>query len=83
MSKQGFDGSVTDMRSEYDFGGGMRGKHAAALRREGYTIREYNADGTFTETCVLGEETATPALNGLRKPCGDCSEPKRSKTHEF
>ena len=38
------------MRAEYDFSGGVRGKYAATLREEGYTIREYNDDGTFTET---------------------------------
>ena len=35
----------------------MRGKYAATTREEGYTIREYNADGTYTETRVLGEKT--------------------------
>jgi predicted RNase H-like HicB family nuclease len=47
----------TDMRPEYDFSGGVRGKYAATTREEGYTIREYNADGTYTETRVLGEKT--------------------------
>ena len=47
--------------AEYDFSGGVRGKYAATLREEGYTIREYNADGTFTETRVLGEKTVTLA----------------------
>jgi hypothetical protein len=46
-----------DMRPEYDFTGGMRGKYARELRENGYTIRVYNADGTFTETRVLGEKT--------------------------
>ena len=31
----------TDMRPEYDFSEGVRGKYAATLREEGYTIREY------------------------------------------
>jgi hypothetical protein len=42
-----------DMRPEYDFTGGVRGKYARELRENGYTIRAYNADGTFTETRVL------------------------------
>ena len=63
MNKQDLDGSETDMRPEHDFSEGVRGKYAATLRREAYTIREYNADGSFTQTRVLGEETATPALN--------------------
>ncbi len=45
------------MRPEYDFTGGVRGKYARELRENGYTIRVYNADGTFTETRVLGERT--------------------------
>jgi hypothetical protein len=61
MNKQASDVDETDMRSEYDFGGGVRGKYAATLRAEGYTIREYNTDGTFTETRVLGENTITIA----------------------
>ncbi len=46
-----------DMRPEYDFTGGVRGKYARELRENGYTIRVYNADGTFTETRVLDEKT--------------------------
>jgi hypothetical protein len=49
--------SNDDMRPEYDFAGGVRGKYARELREDGYTIRVYNADGTFTETRVLGEKT--------------------------
>ena len=46
-----------DTRPEYDFTSGVRGKYARELRKNGYTIRVYNADGTFTETRVLGEKT--------------------------
>jgi hypothetical protein len=46
-----------DMLPEYDFSGGVRGKYAQALREQGYTIRVYEADGTYTETRVLGEKT--------------------------
>jgi hypothetical protein len=51
--------SATDdeMRPEYDFSGGARGKYAKALREKGYTIRVYHADGAITETQVLGEKT--------------------------
>lgn len=45
------------MLPEYDFSGGVRGKYAKALREQGYTIRVYEADGTYTETRVLGENT--------------------------
>lgn len=46
-----------EMRPEYDFSRGIRGKYAKALREKGYTIRVYHVDGTFTETQVLGEKT--------------------------
>lgn len=61
MSKQASDDIETDMRAEYDFSGGVRGKYAATLREEGFTIREYNDDGTFTETRILSEKTITLA----------------------
>jgi len=34
-----------DMRTEYDFKGGMRGKHHKAMQG-GYTVTIHNADGT-------------------------------------
>ena len=46
-----------DMRPEYDFSGGVRGKHYKVLREEGYVIRVYNDDGTVTERHVAGERT--------------------------
>ncbi len=46
-----------DLRPEYDFSGGVRGKYAKTLKENGYTIRVYHRDGTFTETHVLGEKT--------------------------
>ena len=36
------------MLSEYDFSGGIRGKHAAAYR-EGVTVTVHQADGTMEE----------------------------------
>jgi hypothetical protein len=35
----------SDMRPEYDFTGGVRGKHYQALRR-GYTVKVHQSDGT-------------------------------------
>ncbi len=46
-----------EMLPEYNFTGGVRGKYARELKEHGYTIREYHADGTFTEQRVLGEKT--------------------------
>lgn len=34
-----------DMRPEYDFTGGVRGKHHKALR-QGYTVKVHQTDGT-------------------------------------
>ena len=44
-----------DMRPEYDFTGGVRGKHYKVLREEGYIVRIYNDDGTVTERRVASE----------------------------
>ena len=38
-----------EMLPEYDFSGGVRGKHAAALQ-SGYAIVIHHRDGTTTET---------------------------------
>jgi len=35
-----------DMRAEYDFTGGVRGKHYGAMQA-GYTITTHNADGAY------------------------------------
>lgn len=35
----------SDMRPEYDFTGGVRGKHHEALR-QGYTVKVHQTDGT-------------------------------------
>ena len=45
-----------EMRAEYDFSSGERGKYAAKLKEHGYTIRTYRSDGTYTERTVLGEK---------------------------
>ncbi len=45
------------MMPEYDFSGGVRGKYAKALREQGYTIRVYESNGTYSETRVLGAKT--------------------------
>ena len=44
-----------NMRPEYDFVGGVRGKHHKVLREEGYVIRVHNDDGTILERHVAGE----------------------------
>jgi hypothetical protein len=52
--------TLADMRPEYDFTGGIRGKHYKALQ-EGYTIRIRKADGTIIEKSVRGKGTVTLA----------------------
>ena len=49
--------TTDDVLPEYDFSGGVRGKYAKTLREEGYTIRVYHDDGTYSEEHVLGEKT--------------------------
>jgi len=46
-----------DMRAEYDFSSGARGKHCRALQN-GYTITVHNADGTTTVKDVMPKENA-------------------------
>src|SRR3981081_3279780 len=41
--------------SETDFSKGVRGKYAANLKKNGYTIRVYRSNGTIEEKRVLGE----------------------------
>jgi hypothetical protein len=45
---------VREMRPEYDFAGGVRGKHYQAMQR-GYTIKIHKPDGT-----IVTEEIETP-----------------------
>ena len=45
MVKEKHDSDNTDMREEYDFSGGVRGKHYKAYR-EGHTVRIHMDDGT-------------------------------------
>ena len=56
MKKTSTESADPEMRTEYDFSGGVRGKYAKQLREEGYTIRIYNEDGSYSERQVLGEK---------------------------
>jgi hypothetical protein len=56
MKKTSTESPDPDMRAEYDFSGGVRGKYAKQLREEGYTIRIFNEDGSYSERQVLGEK---------------------------
>ncbi|MEK6767243.1 MAG: hypothetical protein AABY49_13595 [Planctomycetota bacterium] len=46
-----------DMRAEYDFMGGVRGKHYSAMQA-GYTIIIHKADGTSVVKDVMPKEGA-------------------------
>lgn len=52
--------TLEEMRPEYDFTDGVRGKHYEALQA-GYTIRIRRADGTIVEKRVGGKDTVTLA----------------------
>jgi hypothetical protein len=47
----------SDMLPEYDFSGGVRGKHYQAYR-EGHTVKIYESDGTVTVQYFTLEEGA-------------------------
>jgi hypothetical protein len=46
-----------DMRAEYDFSGGVRGKHCRALQA-GYTVTVHKADGTTVVKDVMPKGNA-------------------------
>ncbi len=50
-------GEKTEMRAEYDFARGLRGKHCRALQG-GYTITVHRADGTTVVKDVLPQRNA-------------------------
>ena len=45
MKKDNENSKNSDIRKEYDFSGGVRGKHHKAYR-EGHTVRVHKEDGT-------------------------------------
>ena len=47
MKKAASEQERDEMRPEYDFRGGVRGKHAAAYR-QGHTVKVHHPDGTTT-----------------------------------
>ncbi|MGH7369493.1 MAG: hypothetical protein ACREIN_01230 [Candidatus Methylomirabilaceae bacterium] len=57
---------VNDMRAEYDFTGGVRGKHYQAMQA-GYTITIRKADGTTVIKEVTPKEGAVILEPGVRK----------------
>ena len=64
MSKQVSENSV--MRPEYDFTGGVRGKHYKALR-QGYTVEIHQSDGTTLVQHVKLEEGTIVLEPDVRK----------------
>ena len=45
MKKEKYDSDDDEMREEYDFSGGVRGKHYKAYRK-GHTVHIHRSDGT-------------------------------------
>ncbi len=57
MAKNKKDNNDTDMRKEYDFSKGVRGKHYKAYR-DGHTVRIHKDDGTTSIHYFTQEEGA-------------------------
>jgi hypothetical protein len=57
MKKERPDLGDVEMRKEYDFSGGVRGKHYEAYRT-GHTVRVRKKDGTFSVQYFTQEEGA-------------------------
>jgi len=57
---------VEEMRAEYDFSGGMRGKHAAAYR-EGHAVTIHKKDGTTVVQNFKLEEGAVVLAPDVRE----------------
>jgi hypothetical protein len=55
-----------EMRAEYDFSGGVRGKHHQAYR-QGHTVRIHQADGNVIEQHFSLEEGAVFIEPDVRK----------------
>ena len=57
MKKNKNDSNNNDMREEYDFSGGVRGKHYKAYRN-GHTVRIHKEDGTTAVQYFTQEDGA-------------------------
>jgi len=57
MKKDKHDSDDSDMREEYDFSGGVRGKHYKAYR-EGHTVRIHKDNGTTSVQYFTQEDGA-------------------------
>lgn len=57
MKKEKNDSDINEMRQEYDFSGGVRGKHFKAYR-EGHTVGIHNEDGTTSVRYFRQEDGA-------------------------
>jgi hypothetical protein len=57
MKKNNNEPNRDEMRAEYDFSGGVRGKHYKAYR-EGHTVRIQKEDGTTTVQYFTQEDGA-------------------------
>ncbi len=69
---------VEEMRAEYDFSGGVRGKHVAAYQ-QGHTVTIHKKDGTTIVQNFKLEEGAVLLEPDVREYCPDV-ESMRHKT---
>jgi hypothetical protein len=70
---------VAEMRAEYDFSKGVRGKHRTALH-DGYTITVHKADSTVDETRVEpnGAVTLAPDVREYFRTSDDVNHALRT-----
>ncbi len=66
-----------DMRAEYDFTGGVRGKHYRAMQA-GYTITAHKADGTTLVKDVMPKEGAVILEPDIRRYFPDSESVNRA-----
>lgn len=66
-----------DMRAEYDFRGGTRGKHYRAMQA-GYTIAIHEADGTTVVKDVIPKEGAVVLEPDVREYFPDSESVNRT-----
>jgi hypothetical protein len=77
MKKTGVAEPADEMRAEYDFTGGVRGKHVRDYRA-GHTVRVHKADGTVEERHFALEDGAVIIDPDLRERFPDSESVNRA-----
>ena len=77
MKKDNENSKNSDMRKEYDFSDGVRGKHYKAYR-EGHTVRVHKEDGTTLVQYFTQEDGAIMLDPDLRNHFPDSESVNRA-----